>query len=161
MVVHTKFTTNRKVYTMSVCPRVKDNVIVPDGVPNGTLFVCVTDTYGNGLKNPRNGKLVSLEDCARGFWWEANLLASHYMNCQWLAAHSKGKILGIWKIDQWSPMTEETVVALNRGDPIKPKRLYCSLKFNDAEVQKVQSLVVGKNVKLGRCPNPLRGFFVD
>lgn len=146
---------------MSIYPKVKDNVTVPDCVPNGTLFVCVTNSYGKGLKNQRTGKLVSLEDCARGFWMEANLQASQYMNCQWLAAYSKGKILGIWKIDQWSTMTEETVAALNRGDAITPRKLCCTLKSIDAEVQNVQSLVVGKNVKLGRCPNPLRGFFVD
>lgn len=34
-----------------IFPRTNDRVSVPEGTPNGTLFVCVDKTYGKGIRD--------------------------------------------------------------------------------------------------------------
>ena len=61
-----------------VYPQVSDKIDVPGGTPNGTLFVSVDGTW------KKKGMPANLEDCARGYWTEANLAASHGEDCDWL-----------------------------------------------------------------------------
>lgn len=142
-----------------VYPKVKDPVSVPNGTPNGTLFVCVDETYGKGLCVA--GSRVTLEDCARGYWTEANLAAARGYNCDWLMARLHGRIVGMWKIDRkhgWLDPSATPKVTWPSDKPIPPpKRKGCVLIPVD-EAKEKQFL--NKKVHLGRNPNTLRGYFI-
>ena len=149
-----------------VYPQVNDPVSIPCGTPNGTLFVPVNRTYGEQKTDPLTRKRISLEDCARGYWREANLTASRGFNCDWLMATSFGRIVGVWKIDKYYGWLEPklTPKATWPGDPsIYPNnnqglsRRGCILIPVD---KATWDKFVGQEVCLGRNPNPLRGYFV-
>ncbi|MBR3221515.1 MAG: hypothetical protein IKF72_04715 [Kiritimatiellae bacterium] len=145
-----------------VYPNVKDKVTVPNGTPDKTLFVCVDETYGKGLCDPpKSGRRVSLEDCARGYWTEANLSASHGYDCEWLMARAKSKIVGVWRIDRkqgWMvpSATPKATWPSDKPTPL-PRRRGCVLIPVDEETRK---RFLNKEVHLGRNPNTLRGYFV-
>ena len=143
-----------------VYPQVRDKVSVPNGTPNGTLFVCVDKTYGRGLCDSQTGKRVSLEDCARGYWTEANLSAAHGYGCDWLMARERGKIVGVWRIDRkqgWMDSSTTLKVTWPSDKPIPPpRRKGCALIHVD---EKTRERFMNQKVHLGRNPNTLRGYF--
>ena len=141
-----------------VYPAVKDPVSVPNGTPDKTLFVSVGKSFGKGLKEPKTGKTVSLEDCARGYWRERDLSDSHGYNCEWLMAMLRGKVIGVWKIDTnrgW--LMSRANPSATRAVPTEPpSRRVCELiSVEDA----IWNRFVGREVHLGRHFNPLRGYF--
>lgn len=142
-----------------VYPNVSDPVSVPEGTPSGTLFVSVDKTYGKGICDPQTGKRVSLMDCARGYWTVANLKAVHADECDWLMARQRGKIVGVWKIDKkksWMLPSATPKATWPSDKPTDYPRKGCILLDTDDVVEK---RFVGKEVRLGRCPNTLRSYF--
>ena len=147
-----------------VYPAVKDPVSVPNGTPNGTLFVCVDETYGRKLCDPRTENRVSLEDCARGYWMEANIAAAHGYNCDWLMARLHGKIVEVWRIDKgqgthgWMD-SSVTPKVTNPSDRPKssPRKLGCVLI--PVNIERRRSFL-NQRIHLGRNLNPLRGYFI-
>lgn len=142
-----------------VYPKVKDEVSVPAGTPNGTLFVCVDETFGKGIVDPATKKHVLLEDCARGYWTRANLDAAHADQCDWLMARLHGKIKGVWRINRKKGWMDPAVTPKKTWPSDKPKdrpRGGCEV-IADEEMEKK---FLGCEVHLGRCPNSLRGYFV-
>lgn len=143
--------------TDMVYPRItKSQVGVPAGTPDRTLFVCVTDSYEEELKgNPF--KHADLEDCARGYWRVGDIRSSHAKNCDWLFAHKHGRIVGVFRIDRpkgwvdWRLSPKKTWPT----DSCSDKREACEV-IPDAAMSKKFD---GQIVHLGRCPNPLRGYF--
>ena len=146
---------------MAVYPKVKDQVTIPEETPNGTLFVSIRKFYGK--ISPITRERLTLEECVRGFWRKRNLDDSHYENCKYVAAQVNGEILGIWNVDKWYPMTNQAIRSLNRQEPVLNNRMYCTLKNDDNEIQKIRQQIVGERVRLGRHPSktPLRSYFVD
>ena len=144
-----------------VYPTVKDPVSVPSGTPDKTLFVSVDNTFGIGLKDPKTKQTVSLEDCARGYWTEQNLAASHGYDCDWLMARLHGRIVGIWRINRtkgWMmPSATPKTTWPNDKPASQPSRRGCELIPVDEETWKQ---FVNKEVHLGRNQNSLRGYFV-
>ena len=141
-----------------VYPAVRDPVFVPNGTPNKTLFVSVGESFGKGLKDPKTGKTVSLEDCARGYWRERDLSESHGYNCEWLMATLQGKVVGVWKINRNRGWLRSRINPIaTRQVPIEPPpRRVCELiPVEDA----IWHRFVGCEVHLGRKFNPLRGYF--
>ena len=132
---------------------------VPPGTPSGTLFVSVSQTWQ--ANNPVVPQNVSLEDCARGYWWIRNLQAAWYTQCEYLMAHRDGVIVGAWRIDLvkgWmQPM--QTPKATWPTDchqhPTPSRKRGCEL-IADEELNRF----VGQPVCMGTCPNPLRGYFI-
>ena len=144
-----------KKITPMVYPQVSDNVVVPEGTPNGTLFVSVDGTW------KKKGIPANLEDCARGYWTVANLAASHGKDCDWLMARKGGKIVGVWKIDRKKDWMIPPATPKATWPDDKPKdhpRLGCELISVNEEIK---DRFIGKIVHLGRCPNSLRGYFVS
>ena len=146
-----------------VCPNVSNKVSVPKGTPNGTLFVSVDGTYGKRYCDPQTGKRVSLDDCARGYWTDANLAAAHADDCEWLMARQGGKIVGVWKINRtkgkygWMIPSATPKKTWPSDNPVDYPRSGCELIPVDADVEKQ---FLGKQVHLGRNYNSLRGYFV-
>ena len=147
-----------------VYPNVRTDVQVPAGTPNGTLFICVAQTYGIGIKSKITKKLVSLEDCARGYWRNWNLSQAHADKCEWLMAHCGGEIQGVWKIDRtkgnngWLPakqVPKPTWPEDSRNNASNASA--CHLIPVDGQMRQN---FVGKAVHLGRAFNPLRGYFI-
>ena len=141
---------------------VKDLVSVPKGTPNRTLFVSVNKSWGKKITDPQTNRTVELEDCARGYWTEQNLVASRGCECEWLMATVNSCIVGVWKIDRkkgWMKPSDTPKVSHPSDKPIPPpKRKGCILIPVDMTV--VQNFI-GKVVHLGRNPNPLRGYFTE
>lgn len=142
-----------------VYPNVSDSVSVPAGTPDKTLFVCVDNTYGK--TDPQTGALISLEDCAMGYWTEKNLASSRGYDCEWLMARCYGKIVGVWKIDRANGWQEPSAIPKrswpsDRPTP-PPVRRGCVLNPVDKEME---NCFIGKEVHLGRCQNTLRGYFI-
>ena len=139
---------------MKVYPSVSDQVSVPRGLPNGTLFVSVDKTF----QNPKIPG-VSLEDCARGYWTIANLKASHAYDCDYLMARQKGSIVGAWRIDRKTGWHDSSIIHKKTWSQDRPgaDREACLLISDEANL----GSFIGKRVKLGRCPCSLRGFFED
>ena len=136
-----------------VYPKVKDEVIVPRGTPDRTLFVSVDGTW------QKKGNAATLEDCARGYWTVANLSAAHADECDWLMARKRGKIVGVWKISRqkgWMAPSESPKKSWKADKPTDHPRLACELISVGEQMEK---RYVGKAVHLGRCPNSLRGYF--
>ena len=153
---------------MAVYPNVNTPVSVPEGTPNGTLFVDVGQTYGVGVCDSITGKRVSLEDCARGYWTPGNLSAARASDCEWLVARMDRKIEGVWKINReigWreSAKTPKKTWPSDRPDLRNPPedRLACELLPDDTEVKEVYLKIIGKEVHLGQAHNTLRGYFKD
>lgn len=144
-----------------VYPAVKDQVSVPRGTPDKTLFVSVDNTFGIGLKDPKTKQTVSLEDCARGYWTEKNLAALPGYDCDWLMARMRGRIVGVWKIDMqkgWMVPSATPKATWPSDQPIPPPpRRGCVLIPVDEGMEKQ---FLGKEVHLGRCRNSLRGYFL-
>ena len=149
---------------MSSYPVTKDKVRVPEETPCGTLFVEVGKYYGKGFKDPLTNQVVSLEDCARGYWTPANLNQAHAYDCKWLAARMDGKIVSIWKIDTkfgWKDSSLEAKPTWPSDQPFKQgeKREICRALPDDAETVELRAKLIDKPVHLGRCFNTLRGYF--
>jgi hypothetical protein len=147
-----------------VYPKVNTTVEVPKGTPNGTLFVDVGKTYGVGICDPATGKRVSLEDCARGYWTSSNLSQAHASKCSWLVARIKGRIKGVWKIDQkfgWKDSSIEAKPTFSSDQPFKrgEKRDICRVLPDDSETIELRAKLIDKPVYLGRAFNSLRGYF--
>lgn len=144
-----------------IYPIVNSPVSVPNGTPDKTLFVSVDNSYGIGIKDPKTKQTVSLEDCARGYWEERNLASAHGYDCDWLMARLHGRIVGVWKINRkkgWmSPSATPKLTNPSDKSTPPPNRLGCELISVD-EATKRQFL--NEEVHLGRCHNPLRGYFV-
>ena len=142
-----------------VYPEVGTQVQVPEDTPNGTLFVCVAGTYGRKQRSNVTGECVSLEDCACGYWKIQHLSQAHAGDCEWLMAHCDGKIKGVWKIDRqkgWLPAAD----VRKQTWPEDQRTDYPSSACYLTPVsQEVWDRFVGKDVRLGRCWNPLRGYF--
>lgn len=143
-----------------VYPNVRDMVTVLNGTPNGTLFVSVDGTYGKKIVDPTTRQLVSLEDCARGYWTQANLAAAHGYDCDWIMARLRGKIVGVWKINRKKGWMDPSNTPKSTWPSDRPKdrpRSGCELIPVDKEVW---NRFVGKEVHLGRNQNSLRGYFI-
>ena len=138
-----------------VYPQVKDPISVPQGTPDKTLFVSVDGTW------QEKGCTASLEDCARGYWTEQNLSASHGYACEWLMARKHGRIVGVWKIDRkkgWMIPSATPKATWPSDKPISPpQRRGCELISVN---EQVENRFLGKEVHLGRSKNTLRGYFV-
>ena len=138
-----------------VYPKVKDQISVPQGTPDKTLFVSVDATW------QERGCPASLEDCARGYWTEQNLSAAHGYDCEWLMARKHRRIVGVWKIDRkkgWMiPSATPKVTWPSDNPKPPPARRGCVLMPVDEEKKR---LFLGKVVHLGRNQNTLRGYFV-
>lgn len=136
------------------------NVEVPVGTPSGTLFACVTKTYGEKLKSKVTGKLIDLEDCARGYWTAQHLSAADAESCEWLMAHHHGKVCGIWKIDLkkgWVGQAQSPKRSWPEDQPEEPPhRFACELLPVSRETW---DRFVGKAVRLGRAFGSVRGYF--
>lgn len=145
-----------------VYPQISGSVAVPNGTPNGTLFVSVNKTYGKKIVEPLTNIPVSLEDCARGYWTVQNLSASRGPECEWLMATTNGCIVGVWRIDRekgWMNPTNTPKKTWPSDTPTTyPSRRGCVLIDVD---EMTKQRFVGAQVHLGRCPNPLRGYFID
>lgn len=142
-----------------VYPQVRDNVSVPPGTPNGTLFVCVDNTYGNQIRDTVTNNLVSLEDCARGYWTDGNLQAAHGYDCEWLMARCRGVIVGVWRIDRqrgWRCPRETPKATAPNDCPEDENRRGCALIDVGDDIR---NQFIGEVVRLGRSHNPLRGYF--
>ena len=141
-------------------PNVSDPTSIPAGTPDKTLFACVDRTYGT--RDPKTGTLITLEDCAMGYWTENNLADSRGYDCDWLMARYDGIIVGVWKIDRtqgWkvpSAIPKKSWPSDNPTPP--PQRRGCVLIPVDKETE---NRFVGNQVHLGRCQNTLRGYFVN
>ena len=148
----------RKEIEMKSYPCTKDAVTVPPGTPSGTLFVDVGDTLG-ALIDPRTNAPTSPEDCARGFWDNANLSAARADQCDWLAARKNRRIIGIWEIDRsfgWHPLMSANAIPGRSDESVDPQRSWCKLLPTD---DALNARLVGKEVHLGRCHNSLRSVF--
>ena len=139
---------------------VTGDTFVPEGTPDGTLFVCV-DSSWNIM--PCVARPASLEDCARGYWTKANLDAAHAAECTWLMARWHGIIVGAWRIERprgataWLPSYEESKETWPEDRPMPPPlRLACRLRRDDSVER-----FIGQKVRLGRSPNSLRGYFAN
>ena len=143
-----------------VKPNVNSEVQVPAGTPSGTLFVCVRGTYGKVVSKVTK-RPVSLADCACGYWTNKCLNQADASRCEWLMAHSAGKILGVWKIDRskgdrgWLPSEKVKKTTWPEDSRTDAPSSACFL-IPDAEMER---RFVNKTVRLGRAYNPLRGYF--
>lgn len=143
-----------------IYPRTNDRVLVPKGTPNGTLFVCVDKTYGKGIRDTGTNQLVSLKDCAMGYWTDNNLQGAHGYDCQWVMARCRGRIVGVWKIDSnkgWRSPAEMPKETAPNDCPTDGNRKGCALIDVGDDIK---NQFVGKVVHLGRSHNPLRGYFI-
>lgn len=140
-------------------PNSPSAIDVPKGTPNGTLFVCVGQTWGKQIKSKMTGQCVSLEDCARGYWKQMSITQSHANDCDYLMAHYAGEIRGVWKINRkkgWRIATQMPKKTWPEDVSIRPDGYACELIPVDAEISKK---FVGKTIHLGRTFSPLRGYF--
>ena len=138
---------------MSSYPVTKDKVRVPEGTPDGTLFVSVDGTW------KVKGNPYSLEDCARGYWTEKNLKSSHGYDCDWLMARKRGRIVGVWKINRkkgWMVPSATPKKSWPDDKPTDQPRNGCELIVVDEETAEK---FIGQEVHLGRSHNSLRGYF--
>jgi len=142
-----------------VRPQVKSEVTVPNGTPSGTLFVCVSGTFGKKIQSKVTKAPVSLEDCARGYWKDQHLSQAHADECDWLMAHCGGEIKGVWKIDRkkgWRPMAQVPKSTWPEDRRVDYPSSACDLIPVD---DSTWNRFVGKCVRLGHCWNPLRAYF--
>lgn len=144
-----------------VYPRItRDEVLIPSCVPSGTLFVSVIKTHDK-KKDGNPPKFVSLEDCARGYWTERNLLAAHAYECDYLVAQVHGEIVGAWRIDRtkgdcgWVDSQATPKKTWPSDRPVAQNRKGCELIADEALLKNLR----GKRVHLGRSGNTLRGYF--
>ena len=138
---------------------------LPEGIPNGTLFVCVDRTWGIKMCDERTGQRISLEDCARGYWCDVHLNKVRLAECQWLMAIAHHQIEGVWKIDLqtgWQPPESipRPTWSSNRG-PWKVPRSGCLFMPDDDEVRAVRAALIGKSLELYfRQTQTVRGVFL-
>lgn len=141
-----------------VYPNVSDEVSVPKGTPNGTLFVSVDGTW------KKKGCPATLVDCARGYWTDANLAAAHAEDCEWLMARQGGKIVGVWKINRnkgkngWMLPSATPKKTWPNDKPVDYPRSGCELIPVEESIKK---RFIGEPIHLGRCRNSLRGYFIS
>lgn len=139
---------------------------LPEGIPDGTLAVCVDQTWGVKLADPGTGQRVSLEDCARGYWCVMHLHKVRLSQCRWLMAVAGDRIAQIWKIDLqtgWRDPEEipKQTWPSDRG-PWKVARQGCKFLPDDAEVDAVRALCVGRPITIYfRQSQTVRGVFVQ
>lgn len=125
---------------------------LPEGIPNGTLFVCVDKTWSVAKTDPTTNQRISLEDCARGYWCDTHLRKVRLGECRWLMAISKKKIAQVWKIDFNTGWRSPEEIAKpswpsDRGPWLVP-RSGCRFLPEDNEVLAVRDACKGKEVKL-------------
>lgn len=137
-----------------VYPSLKEEVAqsLPAGIPDGTVAVCVDQTWGVEKSDPTTKARIALEDCARGYWCEAHLRHIKLSQCGWLMAVARGRIEGFWKIDRqngWRP-PEEVAKPTWPSDvgPWQVTRLGCKFLPDDDEVGAVRQQCVGKPVNI-------------
>ena len=138
---------------------------LPDGIPNGTLFVCVDRTWGIKKCDERTGQRISLEDCARGYWCDVHLGKVRLAECQWLIAVANDQIAGIWKIDLqtgWqSPESIPKPTWPSDVGPWKVPRSGCLFMPDDDEVRAVRAALIGKALTVYfRQSQTVRGVFL-
>ena len=143
-----------------VYPRIaKDQVVIPSGTPDRTLFVCVTKTYGVHL--PENQmRCASPEDCSRGYWKNCHVTAAHAEDCDWLFAHKNRRIVEVFRIDRkkgWVDSRQSPKKSWPSDKPPVGTRKACEVTHDAAMTSRFKGAIV----RLGRCQNPLRGYFVD
>lgn len=137
---------------------------LPEGIPNGTLFVCVDRTWGAQKCDERTGQRISLEDCARGYWCDVHLNKVRLAECQWLMAIANDQIVGIWKIDVqtgWQPpeLIPKPTWPSDVG-PWKVSRSGCLFILDD-EVRVVRTALIGKALTVRfRQSQTVRGVFL-
>ena len=137
---------------------------LPDGIPNGTLFVCVDRTWGAKKCDERTGQRISLEDCARGYWYDVHLNKVRLAECRWLMAIAHHQIEGVWKIDLqtgWQPpeLIPKPTWPSDVG-PWKVPRSGCLFMQDDDEARAVRSALVGKSLTVYfRQSQTVRGVF--
>lgn len=132
-------------------PRVKNEVEIPAETPDGTLFVSVAESFGKVAG-------ASLEDCARGYWTVRHMKAAHGFDCKYLVARRNGVIEGVWKIDLKKGWMKPEDTPKKTWPDDRPKGKDC-VGCGLIRDEKLESKLVGKRVKLGACPNHLRGYF--
>jgi len=138
---------------------------LPEGIPNGTLFVCVDRTWGAEKCDERTRQRISLEDCARGYWCDTHINKVRLAECQWLMAVAHDQIEGVWKIDMqtgWkSPELIEKPTWPSDVGPWKVPRSGCLFMPDDDEVRAVRAALMGKSLKLYfRQSQTVRGVFL-
>ena len=137
-------------------------VSVPSEIPDGTLFISVNGSFGKNIICRATGRRVSLENCARAFWREKNLITANYRNCEWAAALLYGVIVGFWRIDKNSWKRCNSIADLEAcerdGNP-NPERLYCEFLQDDEDVRTLRLKLVGKRVRIGRSFSPVNACF--
>ena len=99
-------------------------MILSNGMMVRALFVSVTNNSGQA---GNNGNPLNDADVARGFWHIRQLARANA--CQILVAVDKGRIVGVWNIDQtvgWQLGTPTAIPnrPFNLGDS---NRYYCVL----------------------------------
>jgi len=138
---------------------------LPDGIPPGTLFVCVDRTWSVEMCDEHTGQRISLEDCARGYWCETHLRKVRLPECRWLMAVAHKKIAGVWKIDLqrgWLPPGQipKPTWPSDNG-PWKVPRLGCTFLPDDDEARAVRNGCMGKDLALYfRQSQTVRGVFL-
>ena len=125
---------------------------LPEGIPNGTLFVDVNKTWGVKKCDEWTGQRISLEDCARGYWYDVHLNKKRLAECRWLMAIAHDTIEGVWKIDMqtgWKPpeLIPKPTWPSDVG-PWKVPRSGCLFMPDDDEVRDVRAALMGKSLKV-------------
>jgi hypothetical protein len=145
-----------------VYPKItKSQVEVPLETPYRTLFVCVSKTYGT-QKDGNPLRLVSLDDCARGYWTNKNMASAHAEECDWLFAHKNQRIVGVFKINHKKGWVEAHACSKPTW-PSDIKNVALGTRKGALELTLDEGMTKkfsGKVVHLGRCQNPLRGYFM-
>lgn len=137
---------------------------LPEGIPNGTLFVCVDRTWGAQKCDERTGQRISLEDCARGYWYDVHLNKVRLAECRWLMAIAYHQIEGVWKIDLqtgWQPpeLIPKPTWPSDVG-PWKVPRSGCLFMPDDEEVRAKRAACVGQRVAISFAEyQTVRGVF--
>lgn len=147
-------------------PEVKGEVaqVLPEGIPNGTLLVCVDRTWGIEKKDDTTRNRISLEDCSRGYWCDVHLRKVRLAECHWLMAIADNKIEGVWKIDEktgWKKPEEipKPTWPSDKG-PWEVPRSGCLFLPDDDETRTVRAACVGKAVMLSFAQHQtVRGVF--
>jgi hypothetical protein len=138
---------------------------LPEGIPNGTLFVCVDRTWGAQKCDERTGQRISLEDCARGYWCDVHLNKVRLAECQWLMAVAQDQIAGVWKIDLkkgWQP--PELILKQTWPSDVGPWKVLrsgCLFMPDDDDVRATRAALMGKSLKIYfRQSQTVRGVFL-
>ena len=145
---------------MPIFPRTNYNI--PNTIPDRTLIINVTRSFGNGLQRADSNVHLTLEECVRGFWTIQNLRQARYEECNWVAAYCQGTICGIWKVDEWLPMTNEFIDELHRNNQVDARRWGCTFRDDDDETVAIRREIIGTEVYIRWWPQTtMRGYFRD